>query len=274
MIDFKQMKAAAKSKQESQGMLAVILGSSGSGKSTVCGTTGRPTLVIHTKDESHGPTSASTFNEEVVGYCINQDEEGNELSADDAMERMYALLTAEDLSDNFGCVVFDSLSSIDLLIKKTSEFFEFCKTDKGKHSAYRETEAVLNQIQKLVTSTDSIRARGVHVLFTLAAHIKSMEADGTVETVAPVLSSYGCAEGMPRLFPAVLYVAPVVVDGEKKRAFLFNTQVKRESKDLAGRTTKMLNFSPRLAGIPDAEMPEMLPADFVKLQEFIKSVKG
>lgn len=274
MIDFKQMKKAAKAKQESQGMLAVVLGSSGSGKSTVCGTTGRPTLVIHTKDESHGPTSASTFNDEVVGFCINQDDEGNELSADAAMGKMFSVLEADDLSDNFGCVVFDSLSSLDLLIKKTSEFSEFCRTDKGKHNTYKETEGVLNQIQKIVSATDTLRARGVHILFTLAAHIKAMEADGTVETVVPVLSSYGCAESMPRLFPQVLFVAPVTVEGEKKRAFLFNTQVKRESKDLGGRVVKMLNFSPRLAGIPDSEMPEMLPADFQKLQEFVKSVKG
>jgi len=72
----------------------------------------------------------------------------------------------------------------------------------------------------------------------------------------------------------VLYTAAVVVEGERKRAFLFNTHITRESKEVSGKIKKLLNFMPRVAGVPDSEMPEMLPADFQKLFEFVKNVKG
>ena len=255
MIDFRLLKTAAKNKRDTAGILAVIMGASGAGKSTACGTTGRPTLVLHTKDESHGPTSAATFNDEVVGLCLDMDEEGNEVSADVAIEKLASVLQAEDLADNFGTVVVDSLSSIDLLIKKTTWFDDYCKNDKGRRNSFKEGEAVLTKIQDIVTLTDKIRSRGVHVLFTLAAHVKAMDADGVVETVAPVLSTFGVSEALPRLFPIVLYTAAVTVDGDRKRAFLFNTSVARESKDVSGRIKKLLNFQPRCAGIPDADMP-------------------
>ena len=274
MVDFKAMKEAARAKQATAGMLAVVMGSSGAGKSTVCGTTGRPTLVLHTKDESHGPTSASTFNDDVAGLCLDMDEEGNEVSPDVALDKLVEVLGSEDLSSNFGTVVVDSLSSIDLLIKKTQYFRNFCADPKTlKHNSFKEGEAVLTKIQDIVTHTDRIRQQGVHVLFTLAANVKSMDSEGMVETVAPVLSTYGVSESVARMFPIVLYTACVTVEGERKRAFLFNTHITRESKEVSGKIKKLMNFMPRCAGIPDSEMPEMLPADFQKLLEFIKSVK-
>jgi hypothetical protein len=45
------------------------------------------------------------------------------------------------------------------------------------------------------------------------------------------------------------------------------------SKDLRGNVSKMLSFSPRLAGIPDESIPHALPAHMGKLLQLMKDLR-
>ena len=209
----------------------------------------------------------------MVGYCIDRDEEGNARDPDEAIAGLLEILRDPTLPENFAAVGLDSLSSVDLLIKKTAWYDEFLRGANGKKNDFKSSEAVVTKIQEIFAATEGFRAKGVHFLATLAALVKA-ETNGEAEVVAPVLSSFGAAESLPRMAGVVLYVGKTDVDGEMKRALLFNVRVRRDSKDVRGTVQKMLSFNPRIAGVPDEDIPAAMPPNMTKLLEFIKSVKG
>lgn len=274
MVDFAALKAASKKKQKAEGQSFVVLGPSGSGKSSLMGSFGVPTLILYTSDESHSTQSSSIHNGDVTNVCIDRDDDEESLNADQTLNKLFSILSDDCISDHFGAVCIDSLSSIDLIIKRSQYFDEFCKGGNGKRNDFKASEAVVSKLQEIFNATQHFRQKGTHFMCSLAAHVKSVDGDGNAEVVVPVLSSYGCAEAVPRLAGGVLYIGKTEVNGEMKRALIFSTQVSKVSKDLRGNVSKMLSFSPRLAGVPDEELPAALPADMSKVLQFIKEVKG
>ena len=266
-VDFAAMKAKAKGSKE-EGMCAVILGAGQAGKSTLIGTLGVPTLIIHTADESHSVTSAKIFNKEITGLCINDG-----CGPDEAMQKLDDILSSPDLFDHFKAVAIDSFSSIEMLIKQTAWLDNFCKSSSGKRDKYREPEAVLTRLQSIINTASDYRKKGGHVICTLPCHVKSQDGDGMAEVVEPVLSTYGTANAVPRMFSTVLLVSHTQVDGEIKRALVFDTKVQKVSKDLGGNVKKLLNFAPCVRGLSDEDTPTAFPPDLKKLVEFIKEAK-
>jgi GTPase SAR1 family protein len=272
-VDFKAIKASAKSKRDSQGICGIAIGPSGSGKSSLIGSFPGSVLHLYTSDEGHALQSASIHGGDVVGYCIDRTDDGKVRDADEALNTLVSILRDPAIPDNFSAVGLDSLSSVDLLIKKTAWYDEFLRGANGKKNDFKSSEAVVTKIQEIFAATEGFRAKGVHFLATLAALVKA-ETNGEAEVVSPVLSSFGAAEALPRMAGVVLYVGKTDVDGEMKRALLFNVRVKRDSKDIRGSIQKMLSFNPRIAGVPDDDIPVAMPPHMGKLLEFIKSVKG
>lgn len=270
VVDFKALKANAKKKTEGTGLCAVILGAGQAGKSTLLGTLPGNTLILHTKDEAHGVLSAGIYNKSVTGLCINPDD----TSEDEALAIMLAVLGQPDLRDNFDCVCIDSISSVEMLIKASDGFKASCKSATGKYDKFAESGNLLMRIQELVNASSSFRNKGGHFLVTLPAHVKAVDADGGAETVEPMLSTYGVANSIPRMFDVVLFVTHAVVEGERRRVLDFGTEAKKDSKNVSGLVNKQLNFKSCLRGVPDADLPEMFPANLSKLLEFVKGTKG
>lgn len=272
VVDFAALKKASKG-QKDEGLLACVLGAGQGGKSTLLGTLGLPTLILYTADEAHGVSSASIYNKDIVGVCLTQDEDGNTVEAEVAFQKMLTILSDPDLPKHFGAVCVDSLSSVDILLKQTEYFKNFCKEKSGSHNKFKEGEAILSALQLIINATGAARKKGVHFLVTLAADIKAVDSEGLAEIISPVLSTYGVANAVPRLFNTILYVSQVNVDGEQKRALVFSTHASRVSKEANGSTKKTLNFSPCLRGIADDDTPDIMPADLSKLLAFIKEAK-
>jgi energy-coupling factor transporter ATP-binding protein EcfA2 len=273
MVNFAKLKEESKKNRQAEGQAFVVLGASGSGKSSLLGSFGCPTLILYTSDESHSTQSSGIHNGDITNVCLDRGDNGEPLSADDTLAKLIDILQSEDIPEHFGAVCLDSLSSIDLIIKRSGWFDKFIMGSNGKKNDFKSSEAVITKIQELFTATQGFRQKGVNFMCTLAAHIKSMDSDGNGEVVTPVLSSYGCADQIPRLASGVLFLGKVEIDGERKRALLFNTTISKNSKDLKGGVTKMLSFSPRLAGVRDEELPEALPADMSKVLKLIKELK-
>lgn len=271
-IDFKAMKLAAKAKSAIPGMCAIAVGPSGSGKSSLLGSFPGSILLLHLSDEGHATESASIHGGDVTAVCLDRDGDGDPLTADDTLNRLLTILRDPGISASFQAVGLDSLSSLDLLIKRSQWYDDFCRGSNGKRNDFKSSEAVVTKIQEVFAATERFRQDGTHFMATLAALVKS-EVGGEVETVSPVLSSFGAAESLPRLAGSVFYVGRTTIDGESKRALLFNVKMKRDAKDVRGTITKTMSFNARIAGIRDEDIPEALPAHMGKVLEFIKSVK-
>ena len=164
-------------------------------------------------------------------------------------------------------IALDSLSDLDLLLKRTTEFDDLCKSDKGKRNKFAEPESSIKMIREIVDLLGSHHARGKNVVVTLAARIKERDGEGRLESVELILSSYGTAEQIPRMFSEVLLLDIVEVEDEKRHACVFLAQVKRESKDTSGAIKKAMSFESRVTGIPRDRLPSICRADFAKILE-------
>lgn len=273
MVNFAEMKKKAKDRRDSQGICGIAIGPSGSGKSSLIGSFPGTILHLYTSDEGHAVESASIHGGDVVGHCIDRNEDGSIKDPDDAINGLLAILRDPAIPENFAGVGLDSLSSVDLLIKKTAWYDDFLRGANGKKNDFKSSEAVVTKIQEIFAATEGFRSKGVHFLATLAALVKA-ENNGEAEVVSPVLSSFGAAEALPRMAGVVLYVGKTEIDGETKRALLFNVRVRRDSKDVRGTVQKMLSFNPRIAGVPDEEIPAAMPPHMGKLLEFIKEARA
>jgi hypothetical protein len=277
MVDIKALKAVAKAKLNTpEAVFALLVGPSGFGKSSMIGTLKGTTLFIHTRSEHHGLRAAAALGGDMLGICIDMKEEidgsnyddvviGDLLSPDQAYDKLVSVLSS-DLSgiDN---IAVDSLSDLDLLLKRTSTFTNMCQTDKGRHNKFAEPEASIKLIRGVVDLLGTHHARGKNVVVTLAARVKERDGDGKLESVELILSTYGCAEQIPRLFSEVLLLDIVEVDEEKRHACVFLAQVKREAKDVSGTVKKAMSFEPRITGVTRDKLPAFCKADFNKISE-------
>jgi hypothetical protein len=75
------------------------------------------------------------------------------------------------------------------------------------------------------------------------------------------------------MFSTVLLVSHAQVEGEIKRALVFDTKVQKVSKEQNGTIKRLLNFSPCCRGLSDQDTPSVFPPDLKKLVEFVKEAK-
>ena len=274
MVDIKNLKAKAKAKVNNMGLCVVILGPSGSGKSSAAGSLGKEILFCACSTESHGPVSAGIHGANITPYFIDLNDDGSQKSPDQALTDLVALLSDPTLSANFDTVVIDSLTDYELLVLRSGWLKEFAAGPNGKENSFKRPEGVLTKIQELFSLAHLFRSKGTHFIVTLPAHVTGVSAEGTADTIAPLLSSYAIAERIPRLADVVLYVSQVEVEGQTARAFLFDTEVSRQQKDLGGNVKKYLNFKPSCRGVDDSALPTMMKADLKKIvQLFSKETK-
>lgn len=251
-------------------LFAVILGASGSGKSAAAGTLGVPTLYLRTPVESHGGVSASSMSKRLFGedFITEVDVFEGAKNADAAWKNLLATLEDPELPKQFGAVVLDSLTDVQLnLIHELSSWKEATTSSNGKPNKLAVPGADTEFLNDLINiRLKKLQAKGVHVVMLAAATVVSVSDDGT-----EVLAKPGLAGNMPsalvnRSCPDVLLVNRVRnEEGVYEHNFLFYPKVVAEGKNAQGVVTKTEGFAMRVSHIFD--LPERAPA---RLDELIK----
>lgn len=251
---------------------AIVLGSSGAGKSSLLGTFGVKTLYLHGTGEDHGPRAASALGGELVlPVCIDQDESGKELNADSVFNAIKEICRDESFikSNNIEAIVLDGFAVLEHLAKKTASWKVKCQTSAGKHNTFKESEASLEILTEVIDALKCAqREHGVHIAVTGMLDVKAKSADGSILEAAPRLAGYGLAEGLIQQFGDVLVVGKMVKNNVSKYKLQFMTDLSKASKDEHGDLKKAMNFSPRLSGI--VNLPSLMDADLATLVKFKK----
>ena len=262
MINYAAEIAKAKAKMEKKLINAIVLAPSGGGKSSLAGTFGVPTLYLYASSEGHGPEAASTFaNCEVSPICIDSDR-----TPDEALAFLMAILSDKEFLNQFGAIVLDSATALELLIRETTRFAAACTTDKGKRNGFAEGPAALAIFNEIL---GLMRESGKHTLLTCILDVRDMDPEtGEILDASPRLGTYSLAEGIVLQHSEVFVIGPLTKDDKTAYRIQFAARMSKASKEATGKVKKMLNFSPRVTGVK--ALPNSLAADLtalIKLKE-------
>lgn len=268
-FNFKAAREAASKALVSKTLGAIVLGPSGSGKSSLCGTLEGKTLYLFTEAESHGPIAAKVNGGDIMAIRIDQDDEGKALNADGSYTRILDILGSTDslLEAGVKNIVLDSLSEIETIVRGTTAFKRKCETATGKHNSYAEGGATLELMRPILSKLRDLNLQhDINYVATCALTVSAIGDDGQVVASSPRLSGYSVAENLIMQFGDVLLVGQVSKAGKTGYALQFNpASITKQAKDLAGQVKKLVNFNPRITGVKNP--PQLLPANLAKVIE-------
>lgn len=261
--------------KESEGILTrknlygILLGSSGAGKSSACGTLPGKILFLCFRGEKHGPRNAAALGGKVIPVVVDVDG-GKDLAPDAAYKRLIEILNAPEVSQ-FQSVVIDGLPELEATIVRTNEFKQGCLSDKGKHNSFAEGRVVLTMLKPILERLDKLYEMGMHIVVTCKVDVRAMDDQSAAITeVIPRLLTYQIAEEVLSKFSEVLLVGRMTNGEVWKHKFQFSGSITRTAKDANNIVKKFLNFSPRIGPIGSDKLPEHMPADFgevIKMKE-------
>lgn len=267
-IDWKELKSA---KPKTAPLFAIIFGPSGAGKSSALGTLGKSTLVLHAQVESHAATNArsnSVNPEAVIGLDYSMYNSENGLDADKTYQNLVSILKDPELVKSFEAVALDSWTELQSIIGRTAKFRDMCRTDKGTHNKFAETDSYLALLNEVVQALLNLHRQGMHIVTTCAALVKEASEDGTEISAKPSLLGFNVGEGLVRNFSDVLFVSLTRTEENKaEHKLIFNPVVGLVSKDQKGKVQKMsfANFSPRLSYFKREDLPDISDVDLSKI---------
>ncbi len=264
-MSFNFQKAIAESSKNTDSLLsAIVLGSSGAGKSSILGTLPGKILYLHTTGESHGPTAArSTGGDRVVPICIDKDGD-TRLGADAAYERLLSILTSVEGLKSLGItsIAIDGAAELEHIVRGMDKWAKLCQTSGGKHSGFEEPRATITLLRPIITALkDTQLALGLHCALTCTLDVRAVGSAGEVEEATPRIQGYSVAESIVQQFSDVLVVGRMQRDGVVKHKLQFMTEVTKVSKDDRGTVKKAINFAPRISGVLVGDLPAILDAD-------------
>ena len=270
VIDFKALKAKVKEETTVKPLFLCVVGPSGSGKSTACGTLGVPTLFLYTATERHGAANARAIGGDITDVDFTVRRSDGSVDPDASLKNLHEILSSPGLDKEFGAVVIDSATELQLIHRRSNRFVNYCKTDKGTHNNFKESEADTAYFKDLLEDLVALNNRGVHVVLTCAAVVKSLADDGSVSEASPSLQGFSVAHDLLRNFADILLVSRLVEEDEEgnskpQHKFVFKANVSKTSKDARGQVLKTANFSPRISGLLLDKLPETTPADLGKI---------
>ena len=269
-VDFKALKAKAKESLSVKPLFLCIIGPSGSGKSTACGTLGVPTLFLYTATERHGATNARAIGGDITEVDFSVRRADGSVDPDASIKNLHDVLSSPGLEKEFGAVVIDSATELQLIHRKSNKFVAYCKTDKGTHNNFKESEADTAFFKELLEDLVVLNNKGVHVVMTCAAMVKTLAEDGSVSEASPSLQGFSVAHDLLRNFPDILLVSRISEEDDEgsvsqQHKFIFKANVSKTSKDMRGQVLKTANFSPRISGLLIDKLPETTPADLGRI---------
>lgn len=275
-IDYKQAAKVARNAMTCSKLELLLLGHSGAGKSYTIGTLGVPTLYLYGKRESHGPIAASTEGgTKITPLCIDYgvwpgESAPRDFGADESLLYLEAILKDHDYlrSEGYKAIAVDGLRVVEDIVKESTEWKEKCKSARGAHNSFRESEATQEIISRLISWLKNIRGNlDMHVVVTGIIDVKEKDAYGAVLEAVPKMSGYGVAEALIQHFSDIVVTGKMVRNGETKYKLQFLSDLSRASKDEHGNIKKAMNFQPRITG---CKPPEMMDANLADLAELAK----
>jgi hypothetical protein len=271
MFDFQAAIKQATESLNSPKLELMVLGSSGSGKSSCIGTIGVKTLYLFGSRESHGPKAASVAggpNIVPINFEFATPASGTsprELTSDEAYSFLTFILQQDEWikKEKFECIALDGMAVLENIVKGTAEFKRRCTAANGKHNTYKESEAAQELISEVINLLKRAqRNHGVHIVVTSMLDVKEVDAFGSILEASPKLQSFGLAETLVAAFGDVLVVGKMQKGGVVKYKFQSGSDLVRVSKDEQGNVKKMLNFSPRISG---KQLPPVMDADLAEV---------
>lgn len=277
MFDFAKGRADAKKALESTKLELLILGHSGAGKSYTIGTLGVPTLYLYATKESHGPVAASTEGKSNISpLCFNRgiwpgEKMERPFTADESLQYLHAIL--KDIkylkAEGFQAIAVDGLGALESVVKESIVWKDKCKTAKGGHNTFKESEASQEVIGDVIDALKYCKQElDIHIIMTGILDVKEKDAHGAVLEATPKMGGYGLAEAMNQHFADIVVTGRMVKNGEAKYKFQFMVDLVKASKDEHGNIKKAMNFSPRLTG---CAVPDIMDADLSKLATLKKA---
>lgn len=245
-------------------LFAILLGSSGAGKSHVAGTAPGKILYLYLDSERHGVTSASKSSSDVLAVCIDRTAKGETLKPEEAFKRGLALLEPEGLKKaKIASVVIDGLTELEKLVRSTSVFKNKCLSTAGKHNSFAEPAATVEMLDEYMRAARRAQDEaGVHIIITGIIDVQEIDDNGAIGVAKPRLSGYSVAEAMIQQFPDILVIGKMTnAQGKSDRVFQTTADVQRISKDQNGTVKKFINFDCRLAMPAGRELPPYIKAD-------------
>jgi hypothetical protein len=288
-------------------LMAVLYGLPTSGKSTALGTFNKPTLILHTAEESHGARAAvkvadSMGNQDV--YCVNISileesdieaglfKEGtpSNLTSDQKWDKLMFYL--QNVPEGIGAVGIDSLTEIFRYLNETKIFIRMCTKESAQKGSFYDTwserPAYIKMLHHILASAEKLRCRGLDVVMTIAGKGK-FDDQGEMIALEPDLPQFGVAEETIKSFSDIIPVRRKVVENSEgieveRVVFDLNLivgKVQRESakknSTTPGKIKNVLRSYGRLASfeesIPFGFNIECLPADFSQLKTNIERLK-
>lgn len=245
-----------RTKINSNGLFMLVMAPAKTGKSYFMGTQPEGNILhLHGAGESHGSLSASMS---AGDRCISV----QWITGDGLIKDFKELLTKETIEkNNIKCIALDSLTELFRDIKETKTFKQKCMTGKGTHNSFKESEAMVDSLSKIITWLRNLYNEcGVNVICSMHAQITKSE-DGNPTEIKPNLPGYGVAEFLVGQFNDLL----VMTRNPKTNVpqFTTSTMAKRSSKNEDGIVTRYLDFTPCLQGA--AELPEVIEASIPAL---------
>lgn len=270
-FDFEKLKKASKVKPTA-GVFGFVTSVRGGGKSTLCGTTGEPTLLVNFTEELHGGAAASAIGgSNITVYTANQGEDGETITnPDKVINNLNEVLDSASLHKHIKWIAIDGLSALDPYIVNSTAV----KVAAAKNK-YNEGPATEDEYLKIISKLRRLFSQGVNVIVTCAATGEKNE-NGEYVTVTPRLRGYGVCDKIIGSFDDVFVVGPVKFqseDGssETRHVIQFGSDFRKTGKTATGQS-RTLSFNPRLTGVLKEQMPEYIEANLSDLVTFKKSV--
>lgn len=260
-FDFKAAQSQAKKQMNNKALFAIILGASGSGKSSLIGTTPGKVLFIFGSGEGHGPKAAAALGGDIVPICMDVGDDGAQLTPDESYTRLLAVLgdVAAIKAEKFTAVALDGAPELEAILLKSKRFEAAITNEKGKINSFAKSSEMSALVREVIMALKRLHSEGLNVIVTCRTDVRSLEDDGSVGECSPKLSSYGVAENLISQFDDILMVGSMSAGGKTGYALQFGAAVSRVSKDENGKVKKILNFSPRITGAKS--VPEFMKAD-------------
>ena len=259
-------KAALQRKQ----LGAILLGSSGSGKSRACGTLGVKTLYIHTSSEEHGALSASAGGSEIVPICIDR-EGGKQLDPDASYNRLLTILGSGEALAKAGikAVTIDGLSEIEALIMETKAWKARVLSEYKGVASYA-GPVTLSMMRPIVAALLKLQKdHGFHFVVTCILNVKELGESGEILAAEPKLKGFDVATDMVRQFADVLIIGQMSNGEVSKPRIQVGAHVSKASKDFQTKEVRKLqNFFVRITGCDLSDAPDTLAPNLAKISEY------
>lgn len=239
-------------------LFAVVMGSSGGGKSSLLGTLPGKTLAIYFRSDLSGPSfSASTSGSDIVPFLVDP----TDMTADEAVAELYEQLRNPNLVKTFKNITVDGLPALEDLLNRTEACLAAGITKAGKVDTFGKDRFVQEKLSELVRLLVDQRSHGVNIAVTTLARIAD-DGDGTTQ-ITPKLRGFNTVEA---LLPSFATILLVVRNAQDRSHFLdMAAKIFKKKADQTGKEVAVASFSTRIEGLRVEQTPPKISPDLKKV---------